>query len=273
MNHNAGKFTWNQEAVNTLVHDAASQVRVVRPLLKLYGKQGAYTTNIFGHQIKGCSPDDGSPLSIPINQCLIPVTLSCDFMLQQEQFSDEDALNTLAVEAAYRVAAAEDAVILLGLDAQPFIKRLCVKADEDQLADQQKTRLLPKGTKSLVDGRSILDSIVLGIADLERNGRIGRYAAVVSLDLYQEAMKPRTNAMDASIYEIRPLLIEDGFRHSQFLPKRTGVIFSLNGDGIKIAVPVDTSVEFVEEKKDAFLQVVEQLRLVVDVPDAVVALK
>ena len=49
MNHNGSKFTWNQESVNNLVHAAASEVRVVRPLLKLYGKQGDYITNIFGH--------------------------------------------------------------------------------------------------------------------------------------------------------------------------------------------------------------------------------
>ena len=91
--------------------------------------------------------------------------------------------------------------------------------------------------------RTILESIIGGIADLEKSGRIGRYAAIVSLDLYQEAMKPRTNAMDAPIYEIRPLLVEGGFRHSQVLSSRTGVIFSLNGDHAKIKVPADTSVE------------------------------
>lgn len=272
MANGTSKFSWNQEGVNNLVHDAANEIHVVRPLLKLYGKQGGYTTNIFGHQIKGSPHATGSsPLSIPINQCLTPVVLSCDFTLQQEQFSDADALNTLAVEAAYRVAAAEDAVILLGADAKEFIQNLGVKADAEQLADQ--TKLLPKGAKALGNDRLILDSLVQGIADLESNGRIGRYAAVVSLDLYQEAMKPRTNALDAPIYEIRSLLIEGGFRHSQVLPKRTGLIFSLGGDGLKIAVPVDTSVEFVEEKKDVFLQVVEQIRLVVDVPEAVVALR
>jgi hypothetical protein len=84
----------------------------VRPLLKLYGQQGTYTTNIDGHQIKDSQKnnDKGALLSIPINQCLTPVILSCDFTLQQEQFSDADALNTLAVEAAYRVVAAEDAI-------------------------------------------------------------------------------------------------------------------------------------------------------------------
>jgi uncharacterized linocin/CFP29 family protein len=271
MNNNGSKFTWNQESVSNLVHDAASETRVVRPLLKLYGKQGAYTTNIVGHPIRGSQQDNGSSLSIPINQFLTPVILSCDITLQQEQFSDEDALNILAVEAAYRVAAAEDAVILLGKDAYGFIKKLGVKADRDQLGTQ--TGLLPTKAPSLKNERSILDSIVAGIADLEKAGRIGRYAAVVSLELYQEAMKPRTNAMDAPIYEIRPLLIEGGFRHSEVLTGRTGVIFSLNGDGVKIAVPVDTSVEFVEEKKDVFLQVVEQIRLVVDVPEAVAALR
>lgn len=270
MNNNASKFTWNQDSVNKLVHDAANSVRVVRPLLNLYGKQGAYTTNIFGHQIKSSPP--GSPLSIPINQPLVPVILSRDIHVQQEQFSDEDALNALAVEAAYRVAAAEDAVILLGEDAQDFIGGLGVIADKEQLAAQ--SRLLPKEAEPVKE-HSILDSIVEGIADLEKAGRIGRYAAVVSLPLFQEAMKPRTNAMDAPIYEILPLLVEGGFRHSPVLPStsRTGVIFSLSGNGLKIAVPVDTSVEFVEEKKDVFLQVVEQIRLVVDVPEAVVALR
>ena len=90
MNNITSKFTWNPEKVNTLVHDAASEIRVVRPLLKLYGAQGAYTTNIFGHQIKGSPQAKGSssPLSIPINQALTPVILSCDFILHQDQFGD-----------------------------------------------------------------------------------------------------------------------------------------------------------------------------------------
>jgi uncharacterized linocin/CFP29 family protein len=279
MNNTASKFNWNQDTVNNLVHDAAIEVRVVRPLLKLYGQQGAYTTNIVGHPIRNGQQDKGSPLNIPINQFLTPLILSCDIRLQQEQFGDADALNTLAVEAAYRVSAAEDAVILLGKDASCFLDKLGVKANREQLAAQ--VGLVPLTSPSLKNEvtsflkieRPILESIVGGIADLENAGRIGRYAAVVSLELYQEAMKPRTSAMDAPIYEIRPLLVEGGFRSSQVLTGRTGVIFSLNGDGIKIAIPVDTSIEFVEEKKDVFLQVVEQLRLVVDVPEAVVALQ
>jgi uncharacterized linocin/CFP29 family protein len=267
MSNSTNKFSWNQDNVNKLVHDASTDIRVVRPLLKLHGKQGNYTQNIFGHRV--VLQEDG--LTIPDNQNLTPVILSCDITLQQERFSDEDALNTLAVEAAYRVAAAEDAVILLGGEnAQDFIQDLGVTAEVEQLKAQK--GLLSEKEVSKVE-QPILDSIVQGIAELQNKNRLGRYAAVVSLDLFQQAMKPRQNPFDAPIYEIRPLLIENGFRQSQALPKKTGVIFSLNGDGLKIAVPVDTSVEFVEEKKDVYLQVVEQIRLVVDVPEAVEALK
>jgi uncharacterized linocin/CFP29 family protein len=237
---------------------------VIRPLLKLYGKHGAYTTNIVGH---GVTP--GSPLSVEINQNLTPVKLSCDIKIKQAQFSDaEDTLNTLVVEAAYRVAAAEDAVILLGTGAENSLKRLDVSAE----CLSQQTAISSEPLPQLPEGRSILESIIDGIRDLQGKGRLGSYAAIVSLDLYKEAMRPRQNAFDAQIYEIRPLLIEGGFRPSQALEGRVGVIFSKSGDSVKIAVPVDTRVEFVKEEKDVILQVVEQIRLVVDVPKAVVPL-
>lgn len=82
-----------------------------------------------------------NPLSIPINKNLTPVKLSCDFILQQEQFVDTDALNTLVVEAAYPVALAEDAVILLGSKAQDIITGLGVNAHN--LADKPMAVVCP----------------------------------------------------------------------------------------------------------------------------------
>jgi hypothetical protein len=77
----------------------------------------------------------------------------------------------------------------------------------------------------------------------------------------------------AEVYEIRLVMVENGFVYCPAMPERAGIIFSLSGDGIKIAVPVDARVEFIEEKKDVTLRVVEQIRLLVDVPKAVVGLK
>jgi uncharacterized linocin/CFP29 family protein len=266
------RLTWDEGRVNTAVHDAAKEVRIVRPLLKLQGSQGAYVGNIVGHRITlEAAEGTGPQMSIALNQALSPVILSCEFVLRPEQFSDADAINALAVEAACRVAAAEDAVLLLGKNAQEIITRLGVGADPEQLAAQ--SSLLPAKVSPLPQKHPVLDAIVGAIVELERRGRVGKYAAIVSMDLFQEAMRPRTNTMDAPIHEILPLLVENGFRHSHALPPRTGVLLSLFGDGLKIAVPVDVTVELVEQGKVAILQAVEQIRLVVDIPEAVAALK
>jgi uncharacterized linocin/CFP29 family protein len=270
MNYNGNSFMWTQDrqqSINKMVWEAAKDVRVIRPFLKLYGKQGEYATNIVGHQVT--SGKAGTPLNIAINQNLTPVKLSCDIQVHQEQFKEEDMLHTLAVEAAYRVAAAEEAVLVLGKSAGDFLARLNVTPDENL---EQQTGLFPANPPAL-HNTTLLDSIVQGIKDLQAKGRFRNYVAIVSLDLYQEAMKPRQNPFDAQIYEIRPLLMEEGFLYSQAAPEKTGVLLSLSGDSVKLAVPVDTCMEFVEEKKDAFLQVVEQIRLLIDVPDAVVPLK
>jgi hypothetical protein len=85
---------------------------------------------------------------------------------------------------------------------------------------------------------------------------------IVAPDLYQEAFAPRQNTLDAPIYEIRPLLKEGGFLYSQAAPEKTGVIFSLGGHTLDIAVPVDVMVELTDEEKGvALLRVVEQFRL------------
>jgi uncharacterized linocin/CFP29 family protein len=196
------------------------------------------------------------------------VKLSCDIQIHQEQFKDEDTLYTLITEGSYRVAAAEEAVHVLGNRAGDFLERLSVTAEN---LDQQ-IGLFPANPPTL-GNTTILDSIVQGIKDLQANGRFRNYVAIVALDLYQEAIKPRQNPFDAQIYEIRPLLMEGGFLYSQAAPEKTGVLLSLSGDSIKLAVPMDTCIEFVEEKKDVFLQIVQQSRLVIDVQEAVVALR
>jgi hypothetical protein len=67
----AQNFTWNQDDVNQKVHDASVGIRVVRPLLKLYGKQGAYARNIYGHRVIN-NGSNGS-LTIENTQNLEPI--------------------------------------------------------------------------------------------------------------------------------------------------------------------------------------------------------
>jgi uncharacterized linocin/CFP29 family protein len=264
MKNSGNHFQWSQDNLNQLIWKTSADARMMRPLLKLYGKQGL-TTNIIGHQV-----NSGPPLTVSTTQNLSPTTLSCDFKLDQTQYSDEDALHSAVAEAAYRVAAAEDAVILLGKDAEDFLGALGVTATNLSL----QVGLLPS---SQTVEQGILDSIIQGITDLgtkAKNRRLRNYVAVVSLDLYAEAFRNQETPSDAPIYEIRPLLMQDGFQYSQALPPKTGLLFSASGDPIKIAVPMDATVEADPELSGSVtLRVTQQIRLVVDVPEAVVALK
>lgn len=232
--------------------------------------------NVTGHKLSRV--EGNQPLSIDSHQPARPVKISCEFRLSQEQFYDDDAVHTQAVEAAYRVAQAEDAVLLLGTGAGTFLKTLHVTVEhlEDQIGlfqiSQPPPQDLPPAPAS--DERLVLDHIVQGMRELKQNGRYNKYAAIVGLGLYEQAMRPRgRRTFSAEVYEIRLLLVENGFVYCPAAPDRQGIIFSLSGDGIKVAVPVDTRVEFVEEKRDVTLRVVEQIRLLVDVPKAVVGLR
>src|SRR5438093_6169344 len=129
MNYNGSKLGWTADQwknINQLVHDSAKEMQIIRPLLKLSGAQGDdHVTTVDGHEVTGSS----APLKARINQKLTVTTISCDFVLQPAQFTDEATAHSLAIEAAYRVTAAEEAVQLLGKEARGFLKKLNVNVE------------------------------------------------------------------------------------------------------------------------------------------------
>src|SRR5262249_31664941 len=121
----------------------------------------------------------------------------------------------------------------------------------------------------------ILDSILVGIAELQRRGQYGDYCAIVSPALLQEAYTPRQSPVDAPYYQFAPLLRPNGFLYSEAAEGKRGVIFSLARGKLQLAVPMDIHVEGTpdDEKGHPRLKVCQQSRLVVDDRDAKVALK
>lgn len=266
MANGSNKFNWAPERwrrINTLVHDEAARSRIVRRALTLFGDSDGYADSIVGHEVSA-----EPPFSIRAGQSLVPVELAVDFQLVPEQFTQELTATALATRAANLVGMGEDAVLLLGSEAKGLLEQLHVT---ERNLDLQKGLFGPSPVP--VVATSILESILEGIKVLRTDNHHGEYCAIVSPDLYQEAFKPRTNTLDAPIYEIRPLLKEGGFLYSPAAPPRTGVIFSVGGRLIDIAVPVDAVVELTDEEQGkAFLRVVEQFRLRVNDPTAAVAL-
>lgn len=255
-----------QDQMNTLARDYATKLRVARQALPTVIGQG-YVDSVPGHRVLR-----GSTMSVQPNQHLQPLQISRHFSLHSEQSNDPGAMQTLIAFAAADIAQAEDAVILLGSKAGAFLDKLHIK---HQPAEVEKQEGLFHSDQKKVS-QPILDSILDGIKQLREKAQSGDYYVIVSPDLYEEAYKNRQTAMDAPIYQIQPLLANQGFLFSEAAPSKSGVIFSLARGTIRLSIPmdtyVDTSLPDDDEGRPRF-RVAEQLRLVIDDPDARVPLK
>ncbi|HSH81376.1 MAG TPA: family 1 encapsulin nanocompartment shell protein [Herpetosiphonaceae bacterium] len=260
--------TDSRQRINSMVHDEAARIRVARRVLPLFGNSNGYVDSIIGHAVNVIAAAAPNPatLAIAAGQNLVPVDIWVEFLLRPEQFNDELVVAALATRAAYQLALAEDAAVLLGPNAN--LGRF--DASDRNLAQQP--ALFQPGQAAI--GQPILQSILAGIAALRANNHHGPYCAIVAPDLYQQAFAPRRRIVDAPIHEIRPLLRDDdGFQYSAAAPAGTGIIMSLGGHTIDMAVPVDAMVEPINDERGATrLRVVEQIRLRVNDPAAVVPL-
>jgi uncharacterized linocin/CFP29 family protein len=256
---------WND--IKNKVREEAGRLRKVRSLLPLFGDQTTDPDALFDYRTNPI--DRARPMiSIdPSRQRLVSAELRAEFRLAPEQYSDVGVAMALVSRAASRIGAAEDALLLHGEDAGPALAVLNVA---HRNLDKQESRLFPAGLKP-VNG-PILDLIVNAIGALQMNGHYGGYGVIVAPNLYQQAFKAENARSDAPIHQIRPLLVEDGFRYSNAAPPGTGVVVSLGGDVINVAAPRDASCGFIREDNGAILCVAERIRLLVNDPTAIAPL-
>jgi len=213
----------------------------------------------------------GSPLRIKPSAKLAPIKISVAFQLAQQQFADEAIAAQAAMQPAMDLAFIEDAIILQGPRASEFFKDSPQIKDEDEtLADQE--GLFSEPPTPIKEGKSIVESILEGIKALNDAQQHGPYCVVVSPDLHKEAMTPIPDSGIPQIAPILPQLRGDGFRLSEVAPPRTGVIFSLGGGALDLPIPWDAHVEFRSVEGPAIFVVVEQFRLRINNPRAVVTL-
>jgi hypothetical protein len=250
------------DQMNAIAQDQATKVRIVRKVLQPAIGQG-YVNGVPGYRVI-----KGPYLSLRPNQHLRPLQMWRDFSLHKEQINDGVALSTLISFAAADIAQAEDAVLLLGSRAGPFLDKVGVRVENpDELAAQE--GLILDEDKRI--GQPILSSILDGIKTLRERGQSGDYYVIVSPDLYEEAYKDRKTPLDAPIYQIKPLLASEGFLFSESLPPKTGVIFSLARNTITLSVPMDTFVDMSlpnDNQGRPRMAVAQQIRLVINDPEA-----
>ena len=270
MSNGTYDLKWGQDLADQISPQIKGEVGTIlkeHPLIPIVPGKSNYQDVVQSFRVT-----PGPPQSIKPSSKLAPVKISLEFQLAQQQFDDVVLAGRLALRPAADLAFAVETIILHGARAdETFQKRHLVVKDENNTLDEQEG-LFQAVPQPIEAQRSIVDSILDGIQTLRGNLQHGPYCVVVSPDLHREAMEPLGDSGMTRIAPILPQLRDDGFRFSEAAPERTGVIFSLGGGAVDLPIPWDAHVECRTVEGDATFVIVEQFRLRINDPRAVVPL-
>ena len=259
---------WGQELaakIGPQIKTEISRIRKSPPLIPLVQSSARYEGVVPDYRV-----DPGPPARIKPSARLIPVKISSEFVLSQEQFTDEMLAAHLALRPAADLAYAEDAILLHGSRAETYLKGLNIRDENSTLGEQH--GLFETAPKPLPADKSITDSIREGLEKLQKQLQHGPYCVIVSPDLHRDAITPNGTSTTPKIAPVLPELRESGFRFSEAAPHRTGVIFSIGGGALDMYIPWDVHVECRKVEGSATFVMVEQFRLRINDPRALATL-
>ena len=209
----------------------------------------------------------GPPLGI-VHENVPTVKISARFTIQQTDLGNEALISDWVSMQARQLALAEDTIILYG--AAAGLNALNINDDDGTLNNQD--GLFQQAPPQLPHHHSVDGSILWGIQSLRNRGQYGPYCVIVSPTLHTAAETPIPNSGISRIAPILPQLRKEGFRFSEALQGRSGVIFSVGGAAITLKITWDAHVECLNVDGDATFAVVQQFRLQINDQRATFAL-
>lgn len=271
---------WGQELAEKIskqINTEIGRIRADPPLIPVVLTPSRYEDVVQSYRIAAPPPPAVVPGAPPVlhiksigsrNSKLSPIKISSHFVVAQHQLSDEALAARLAVRCARDLSNAEDDIILHGRNARLGVN---VEDESDTLIEQD--GLFPAAPVAIAARTKVIDSILAALQTLQTNNHYGPYCVIVSPDLHREALTPSGASATPPIDPILPQLRPRGFRWSQMLTTpRTGVAFSLGGGALDMPVLWDAHVECRNVEGRAAFVVVEQFRLRINDPTAVVPL-
>jgi len=269
---------WSQEVwdrIDKAVGDESKRSSLAASFLPLVGPlPGALTV-----------PADviaGNPLAIAEDGVRPLVELSVEFTLTPTQVSNEANLLTatsLATRAANYLAQAEDILIFQGAPGQsaPIFK--IVKRRQSpgpgllDSADEEITvRPVEPGGKHY--GEHLFAAVAKGCAHLQAKGQFGPYALALHDEIYADSFAPLAGTLVTPADRIKPLVVQ-GFAGTGALPAQTGVLLSVGGNTVDLAIASDAAVDFSQVDGDGLsrFRVAERFTLRVKEKASVIRLR
>lgn len=269
---------WSQDVwdrIDKAVGDEARRSSLAATMLPLVGPLPAALT----------VPADvmaGNPLAIAEDGVRPLVELSVEFTLTPTQVAGEANLLTatsLATRAANLLAQAEDLLIFQGDAGQnaPLFKIVkqrqspgpgLVDSADEEIAVQ------PVQAGSRHYGEHLFAAVAKGCAHLQAKGQYGPYALALHDQIYADSFAPLAGTLVTPADRIKPLVTQ-GFAGTGALPPHTGVLVSVGGNTVDLALASDAAVDFSQVDGDGLsrFRVSERFALRVKERAAVVRLR
>jgi uncharacterized linocin/CFP29 family protein len=180
------------------------------------------------------------------------IELSVSFGLREDQVGDPElsSASTLVTRAANFLAQAEDVLVFQGATgtSAPIFKSVTCLGEVGRgllaLDDAVIEVNVPPADSGGV-GEAIFRAVVDGCAALQSQGHSGPFALALSSGVYAEAFSPLPGSLVLPADRITPLVTQ-GFVGSGALPAGTGVLLSVGGDTLDIAVGSDPVTAFTQ---------------------------
>lgn len=281
--------------VRSTVQEEAARARVGASFLAHFGplEPGArFVTKQALETVKNPTPPPAQALAVDeLPGVYDLVTLAVNVTVRSSQMAEPGLQSALQMfrRAANVLARLEDSIVFNGQKGRGLPPAAPAPTVQPEIytvsgGDAYPSLLWPggpKGTRATIKvaqpkgnlGQDLVTATAKAVAELESKGHLGPFACVLDQEFFVAANTPNASSMVLPSDRMTPFLGEAPLRSST-LPAKSGLVISLAGDPVDIAVASDLDVKFLQVTTDNtyVFRVSEKFALRVKDPDAIVVL-
>ena len=245
------------DRIDQAVHDEAQRIKIASKFIPLYGPLGADVKQVPSDTIAPFQPNQ--PLEI-IETDFTPMNeIWADFTLTQPQVMDADSQMagvTLALRSTNILSQFFDLLVFQGNAAfnNPLFRngRVFIRNQNVNITGLLSNQNIPRipvqpSPGQPTWGEETFNAVAQGYSDLQSIGHYGPYALVLHTVPYADTYRSLPTTLIYPALRIKPL-VTAGFYGTGTLPPNTGVLVSLGGNTMDLAVGIDPTTEFVQEE-------------------------
>jgi uncharacterized linocin/CFP29 family protein len=274
---------WNKDIwdrIDKAVHDEAKRTMIARRFMPLYLTTSDAKT-VPADRIEN---SDAEILNVDEGEVNPIFEILSGFALTQQQVGTERDVSTavtLATRATNLLAQAEDILIFQGnngLKTKPLFTDKRVRTRNSDFGSGLIDAALETIEVSFAEaddghryGEKTFAAIAKGYANLQDRGHYGPYALVLQTIPYADTYKPLRDTLIMPADRIKSLVTEQ-FYGTGTLPPYTGLLLSLGGNTMDLAIGLDAITAFLQEDTEGLAQfrVYERFTLRLKVAEAIV---